>query len=48
MTTTYEKLKKVIEMNKKSSEEILYMMDVFAMAGKITTDEYLELYGMLA
>ncbi len=45
---TYENLKKIIGLGKKSSEEILTMMDVFLMNNRITGEQYTELTELLA
>jgi hypothetical protein len=45
---TYENLKKVIGLGKKTDEEILIMMDVFLMNNRITTDQYNELTELIA
>lgn len=44
---TYENLKKIISIGRKSKEDILEMMDVFLMNGRITTEQYNELIGLL-
>lgn len=40
---TYENLKKVIALGKKTDEELLMMMDVFLMNNRITSEQYNEL-----
>ena len=44
---TYTNLKKIIELGKKTDEEILAMMDVFLMNGRITAEQYSELSALL-
>lgn len=44
---TYANLKKLIELGKKTDEEILAMMDVFLMNERITAEQYQELVKML-
>lgn len=44
---TYENLKKIIAVGKKSKEEILGMMDIFRMNNRITNEQYQELIGIL-
>lgn len=44
---TYANLKKIIELGKKTNEEILAMMDVFLMNERITADQYNELTKLL-
>jgi hypothetical protein len=45
---TYENLKKIIILGKKSKEEMLSMMDIFLMNSRITTEQYNELVTLLA
>jgi hypothetical protein len=45
---TYENLKKVITIGKKTSEEVLTMIDVFMMNNRITPDQYNELVTLIA
>lgn len=47
MNATYNNLKKLILMGKKSKEDILEMMDVFLMADRISAEQYAELFAML-
>lgn len=44
---TYANLKKIIELGRKTDEEILSMMDVFLMNERITADQYNELTKLL-
>lgn len=44
---TYENLKIVIIGGKKSKDDLLAMMDVFLMRGRITPEQYNELFEML-
>lgn len=44
---TYANLKKIIELGRKTNEEILAMMDVFLMNDRITSDQYNELAKLL-
>lgn len=44
---TYANLKKIIELGRKTDEEILAMMDVFLMNERITADQYNELTKLL-
>lgn len=44
---TYENLKKIIILGKKTDEEILAMMDIFLMNDRITEEQYNELVRML-
>lgn len=44
---TYTNLKKIIELGKKTDEEILAMMDVFLMNERITAEQYNELVKLL-
>jgi hypothetical protein len=44
---TYENLKIVITGGKKSKDDLLAMMDVFLMRGRITMEQYNELFDML-
>ncbi len=44
---TYENLKKIIGLGKKTNEEILAMMDIFLMNSRITAEQYTELSGLL-
>ena len=44
---TYTNLKKIIELGKKTNEEILAMMDIFLMNERITSDQYNELAKLL-
>lgn len=45
---TYENLKKLIALGRKTKEQILNMMDVFLMNDRITSEQYNELVGLLA
>ncbi len=45
---TYENLKRVIALGKKTNNEILGMMDVFLMNNRITGEQYTELTELLA
>jgi hypothetical protein len=45
---TYENLKKVISLGKKTNEEILAMMDIFLMNNRITEEQYNELTALIA
>jgi len=45
---TYENLKKIIALGRKTSKEILDMMDVFLMNERITDEQYNELVTLLA
>lgn len=44
---TFENLKKLVTLGKKSNEEILTMMDVFLMNSRITAEQYQELVDSL-
>ncbi len=44
---TYENLKKIIALSKKTNEEILGMMDVFLMNNRITPEQHRELEALL-
>lgn len=44
---TYANLKKLIELGKKTDEEILAMMDVFLMNERITAEQYQELVKLM-
>ncbi len=45
---TYENLKKLIALGRKTEEEMLIMMDVFLMNNRITGEQYTELTELLA
>lgn len=45
---TYENLKKLIALGRKSKEQILIMMDVFLMNNRITPEQYNELTALLS
>jgi hypothetical protein len=45
---TYENLKKLIALGKKTGEEILTMMDVFLMNNRINAEQYTELTELIA
>ena len=45
---TYENLKKIISLGKKTNEEILAMMDIFLMNNRITEEQYNELTALIA
>ena len=45
---TYENLKKIIALGRKTKEEVLAMMDVFLMNSRISADQYNELVTLLA
>lgn len=47
MMNTFENLKKLVALGKKSNEEILTMMDVFLMNNRITAEQYQELVDSL-
>lgn len=44
---TYENLKTIIKSGKKTKDQVLEMMDVFLMNGRITPDQYTELVALL-
>ncbi len=44
---TYETMKKVIAIGKKTDEELLNMCDVFLMNSRITDDQYNELVALI-
>ena len=44
---TYENLKKLIKIGKKTKAEILTMMDVFLMNNRITEEQYNELIQLM-
>lgn len=44
---TFENLKKLVTLGKKSNEEILTMMDVFLMNARISADNYNELVDLM-
>lgn len=45
---TFENLKRIINTGKKTSEEILPMMDVFLLNNRITAEQYKELTALLS
>lgn len=44
---TYENIKKIIAIGKKSKEEVLDIMDIFRMNNRITNEQYQELAELL-
>lgn len=44
---TFENLKKLVALGKKSNEEILTMMDVFLMNARISADNYNDLVDLM-
>ncbi len=45
--STYENMKKVIAIGKKTDEELLIMCDVFLMNNRIADDQYAELVALI-
>lgn len=43
----YKTMKRLIELNRKTTEELLNMCDVYYGAERITEEEYLELIGLI-
>ena len=44
---TYENMKKVIALGKKTSEELLTMCDIFLMNNRISPEQYTELVNLI-
>ena len=44
---TYENIKKVINVGKKTSEELLSMCDIFLMNNRITSEQFTELVNLV-